>query len=352
MGWNDTAAAGGRLAAGGGGVSGLFPKPSWQAGTGVPKDGSRDLPDIAFASSSAHDGYLGCSQGSCVNGYRAADGTLTVLGGTSAGAPAFAGVLALLNQKTRQFQGNVNPSLYTLAVSAPEAFHDVTTGNNRVPCAIGTVDCPSGGTIGYDATAGYDLATGLGSVDAGNLLNAWPVTTSPVSDFQLTAASAKLSVTHGTTGTDRLTVTAVNGFSGDVVLTCATSVSLAGATCAVSPSTVAGTGTATLMVTAPAHIAALSGRVWGGENALVLAAGLLFSVGKSTASRGRLKRLGSGLLLAVVLIALLAAWGCGTNSTTTTSSPVLGATPVTGTVTVQAGSGSVIHTLNVAVTLN
>ena len=176
--WNDTAISGTTpltLSASGGGVSTLFPKPSWQTGTGVPQDGQRDVPDISFTASPNHDGYLICSQSSCVNGYRngpTATGTFDVLGGTSAPTPSFAGIVALINQKLGSPQGNINPQLYTQAASAPWAFHDITTGNNIVSCTPGKAGCPSSGVIGYSAGAGYDLVTGLGTPDVGALINA------------------------------------------------------------------------------------------------------------------------------------------------------------------------------------
>ena len=124
--WNDTAVAG-RLTASGGGRSIYFSKPSWQTGIGVPNDGGRDVPDISLNASGGHDGYLVCSGGSCVNGFRSSTGGLTVVGGTSAGAPAFAGVVAILNQLSNSSQGNVNPKLYAFASTAPFAFHDITS---------------------------------------------------------------------------------------------------------------------------------------------------------------------------------------------------------------------------------
>ena len=66
--WNDN--TGTTLSATGGGVSTFFTKPSWQTGAGVPNDGQRDVPDISFTAAPGHDGYLICSQSSCVNGYR------------------------------------------------------------------------------------------------------------------------------------------------------------------------------------------------------------------------------------------------------------------------------------------
>jgi len=72
-------------------------------------------------------------------------------------------------------QGNLNPGLYRLAEIAPTAFHDIIAGGNWMPCQAGTPDCPRGGLLGYIAGRGYDLATGLGSVDVFNLITAWPL---------------------------------------------------------------------------------------------------------------------------------------------------------------------------------
>src|SRR6266516_6106391 len=100
----------------GGGVSMYYPKPAWQTGPGVPNDQHRDVPDISFAASASHDGY-----------YIAKNGAITCCeGGTSVSTPIFAGVLALLSQYqisigalSKPGLGNVNPTLYTLAQTAP-----------------------------------------------------------------------------------------------------------------------------------------------------------------------------------------------------------------------------------------
>jgi subtilase family serine protease len=178
--WNDTTTTNGLLA-GGGGVSTYFQKPTWQTGTGVPNDGYRDVPDLSLNASPAHDSYLICVQGSCVNNtYRNPNNptlanALSVAGGTSAAAPTFAGIVALIDQYTGSRQGNINLTLYSMAANAPAAFHDITTGSNIVPCTNGTTSCPATAPFqfGYSAGVGYDQASGLGSVDAYNLVTMW-----------------------------------------------------------------------------------------------------------------------------------------------------------------------------------
>jgi Pro-kumamolisin, activation domain/Bacterial Ig-like domain (group 3) len=174
--WNETTAANGLDAGGaaGGGVSAYFSKPAWQVATGVPADGSRDLPDISLNAAAEHDGYLVCSQGSCVNGFLAANGAADVFGGTSFVAPAFAGILALIEQKIGNTTGlgNIGPTLYGL-VGVAGVYHDITTGNNSVPCSQGTPDCPNGGSTGFLAASGYDQASGLGSFDINAMATNW-----------------------------------------------------------------------------------------------------------------------------------------------------------------------------------
>jgi uncharacterized protein (TIGR03437 family) len=183
--WNDTPAGGGLLTSGGG-ASIDFPKPSWQTGPGVPKDNARDVPDVSFNASGDHDGYM------VVN----ANGQV-ITGGTSASSPSFAGVIALLNQYvvTHGFQtepglGNINPDLYRLAQTTTNIFHDITQGNDIVPCAQGSPDCVTG-SYGFTAAPGYDLATGLGSIDVANLVTAWPA---PNNQIVVTASPASITL--------------------------------------------------------------------------------------------------------------------------------------------------------------
>jgi subtilase family serine protease len=176
--WNETTASGALDAggAGGGGASGFFSKPAWQAGLGVPNDSSRDVPDVSLNAAAQHDGYVVCSQGSCTNGFLASNGQANVFGGTSFVAPSLAGILALVEQHLGTGAlGNIGPTLYGLAngPTASSIFHDIITGNISVPCSQGTPNCPNGGSIGYNAGTGYDLATGLGTFDVNMLVTNW-----------------------------------------------------------------------------------------------------------------------------------------------------------------------------------
>jgi uncharacterized protein (TIGR03437 family) len=165
--WNDTALDA-ELAATGGGASVNFPQPAWQTGSGVPSDGVRHVPDLSVSASADHDGYFVYTGGSA-----------SYFGGTSVAAPTMAGIFVLLNHyllstgiEKQAGLANVNPTLYRMAQSAPGAFHGVTQGNNIVPCAVGSPNCATG-TMGFSAGSGYNSATGLGSVDATNLVHQW-----------------------------------------------------------------------------------------------------------------------------------------------------------------------------------
>lgn len=223
MAWNDDSATVG-LSSGGGGVSGLAARPSYQSSSvpGIAAIGGsmRLVPDISLSSSPNNAGYLYCSsdtgstgiQGSCSHGFRDANSTyLTVAGGTSFAAPVFAGMLAIINQATKSTgQGQVNPTLYTLAsnpVTYAAAFHDITSGTNE--CTAGANYCTSAGLSAYAAGTGYDAATGLGSLDLYQLLSAWPggsgtaaltastVTLTPATTVPKTGATDAISIAVG-----------------------------------------------------------------------------------------------------------------------------------------------------------
>ncbi len=180
--WNDTAADG-TLTATGGGASNHFPAPVWQTGAGFPNTGYRDVPDVALTASADHDGFIVCvGTTNCPSATwmsRGAGSGYAVFGGTSASTPAFAGILTLLNHylvahgiQSTGGLGSANQTLYWLAQNSPSAFHDATVGDNVVPCGLGTANC-STGSFGFTAGTGYDQATGLGSVNAFNLVTAW-----------------------------------------------------------------------------------------------------------------------------------------------------------------------------------
>ena len=245
--WND-----GVQAVTGGGASSLVAKPSWQAGTGVPGDGHRDVPDIAFAASAKQNGLVVCSGGSCTSGFQNSSSAVVVIGGTSVGPPTFSGVLALLVQKTGARVGLLNPNLYSLAAISETVFHDVTAGNNDVNCQGGTPSCPAAsgtGVIGYSAGIGYDQTTGWGSLDSYNFVEQWS------GDIQLTASPASLNVQPGGSAAATITVTPTNNFSGPVSFACSVSSSLTNVTCSV-PNTVVNTSGSTTVTITSANVAA------------------------------------------------------------------------------------------------
>ena len=259
--WNDSSGvSSGPASATGGGASVKFTKPSWQQGPGVPSDGARDVPDISLNASPSHDGTVICSQSSCVNGYRNTDTTYDVIGGTSVGTPQFAGILALANQALvnagKSRLGNPNQALYQIAantypLTTPTswAFNDITTGNNIVATQANapTPVCPAAsqpaGLIGYCAGVGYDLVSGLGSIDVTALIDALLGTPNP--HFVVLPAMRALSLAPSSTSAPvNVTVPSKEGFSGNVGLTCSVSPSLPGTTCAYDNSTVAVSGSA------------------------------------------------------------------------------------------------------------
>jgi len=350
--WNDSDTSG--LSATGGGASTIFSKPSWQSGAGVPADGKRDVPDISFNASNVHDPYLICGPGDCTNGFRDANDSFSGVGGTSAGAPAFAGVLAQLNEATSSTGlGNVNPMLYNLAAnSSNNAFHDVSTGDNKVLCTVGTSNCPTGTTsIGFDAGAGYDLPTGLGSLNIANLITAW-LTVAPMADFDIGGLTTTAS--HGASGTSTITVSARNGFTGTVDLTCSPSSASAQLSCSLNPASLdmsSGTTnnikTSTLSITTAANLE--MPLQWKRTGTWFATTGGLFAavlLGGISSRRRRL--LGTVALLFVVV---LAGVDCGGGSGGGGGGGGGGGagTPVgTYTVTVTGTSGSISHATTVS----
>lgn len=153
--WNDGSGGG----ATGGGVSAVFPLPSWQGGVGVPSGaggadaggsangpGGRGVPDVSAVADPQ-------------TGYRVrVDGKDTVIGGTSAVAPLWAALVARIVQQTGRPLGLAQPALYdsVRAGQVAAGFRDITQGDNGA----------------YTATAGWDACTGLGVPDGARLLGA------------------------------------------------------------------------------------------------------------------------------------------------------------------------------------
>lgn len=146
--------------------------------------------------------------------------TFTGVGGTSASSPAFAGMLALVAQSQGGVRlGQADNVLYNLAKNHPAVFHDVTAGNNSVVCTSGSPNCGSNGFLqGYDAAAGYDAATGLGSVDVSQLVANWKnaTFTSSTTTLSINGLSGA-SVPHGTVLTFNVSVNPTSA-TGDVAL--------------------------------------------------------------------------------------------------------------------------------------
>jgi hypothetical protein len=263
------------IVGGGGGPSGInggtfagYPKPAWQSGI-IPNgiaagDNHRYVPDVSLFASDGPQSlsfYLECQADAVRAGQPpscATTGTFSFggAGGTSASTPAFAAIMALINQNNGR-QGNANPVLYKIAATSGQscnsstellsgstcAFNDVTKGNNSVPCVGNSPNCSSktAGTTGvlvsattattpaWTAAAGYDLATGLGSVNVTNLNTQWPLAVgnfhATTTALMINGGTSTVTVPHGTAVTAKVTVTSTSGTpTGDVSLIVPTTV--------------------------------------------------------------------------------------------------------------------------------
>ncbi len=245
--WNDdtTAVTAGAtsLSATGGGVSTIYTvSPSWQKGVpGIPTTPGRYVPDVSIYASPDLPGYLFCTsdntdwgqgqQASCNNGFRdTATQDLTIAGGTSFSTPVLAGMVAILNQATGNIsgQGLLNPTLYTLASNAATyaaAFHDVSTGDNKCPSALGATFCSTASSGSYATSAGYDPVTGLGSPNFGALVTAWPAATPTLVGTVTTMSAAS---TSPNTSTDDVVTITVNSATGTSIPTGSINLSIDG----------------------------------------------------------------------------------------------------------------------------
>ena len=381
-----------------------WPKPSYQSLVGNPSDGVRDIPDVSLF---AADGvwlhyYPYCYSGPGGVACTEAPVDWPGAGGTSFTAPIMAGIQALVNQKAGSRQGNPNFVYYSLAATEYGAsgdracnstlgntvgssciFYDVTQGDNDVDCA-GTNNCylPSG-AIGvlstsssayqpaYATTTGWDFATGIGTVNAYNLVNNWPVPS-----YTLSAKPSTLSVVQGSQGTSTTTITPLNGFNGSVTLSASGLPS--GVTANFSPNPASSSSTLTLTASATATTGAATVTVTGTSGSLTQtvainltvtpAPGFTLSASPSTLSvtqgssgtstimvtdiggfAGSVSLAASGLPSGVT-----ASFNPSSTSSTSTLTLTASASATTGpaTVTVTGTSGTLTNTTTLSLTVN
>ena len=273
-----------------GGTCAGYAKPSWQSLVGVPNDGVRDIPDVSLF---AANGVWGHWYPVCISdpdyGHTCAGtpDTWEGGGGTSFASPIMAGIQALINQKTGERQGNPNPTYYKLAAAEYGAsgdsscnstlgntasgsciFYDVTLGDNDIDCQGSNCywpneneSSPSDPTVGsltsdptnnsfqdaYATTTGWDFPTGIGTVNAANLVNNWP---EPAPGFTLAATPTTLTIIHGNSATSAIAIIPRGGFSGNVTLKVTGLPS--GVTAAFSPNPATANSTLTMTVNATA----------------------------------------------------------------------------------------------------
>jgi hypothetical protein len=226
---------------GSGGESSFWNTPTWQTGIPNSGDNARDMPDVSLFASNGFVGsfYLICQSDASPTGscdVTSPNTDLQGYGGTSVASPAFAGIMALVNQKTASPQGNANLVLYNLISKQPNAFHDIAAGSTiAMPCNTGSQGCltnipsdafgvtaTSQSVVAWPTLTGYDLATGLGSVDAANLVNNWSKVTFTPSTTTLTLNNgSSVNITHGSTVSVSVAVAPQSGTgtpTGDVAL--------------------------------------------------------------------------------------------------------------------------------------
>lgn len=268
-----------------------FPQPTWQTSLSVPNlptgDGHlRWVPDVSLFASPNFPGYIFCTPqdpfpssgtptytSTCDPGGNTGISNAlnnfpspSVIGGTSASTPAFAGMVTLLNQSLGGTGlGNINTVLYKLAQNKSNGvFHQPTGGDNDVYCQANTpsgapanIICPSTGVFGFsttnsDSTTGYNLVTGLGSVDVGNLVTAWAGT---VAGFTLSPNPASVAAVAGhNSNSTTITITPQDGFTGTVTFTCSAGLP-AGAACNF---TTVNSTSSTLVIQVPANAVPVS----------------------------------------------------------------------------------------------
>lgn len=289
-----------------------YAKPSWQVVFGNPSDGVRDVPDVSlFAANGLWGHYYPFCDSDPVDGGTCSGAPSGWLGagGTSFASPIMAGIQALINQKTGSIQGNPNPTLYSLAateygstgnascnsslgnaIGSSCVFNDVTQGDIDDNCS-GSHNCfLDGATNGvlstsntayqpaYGTAAGWDFATGIGTVNATNLVNGWPTGSTP--SFSLTASPASVPVTQGGTGTSMIGVLSANGFNGNVLL--AASGLPTGVTAGFSPNPTGTSSTLTFTASSTATVGTVTVTITGTSGSLTATTSVSLTVNPAT----------------------------------------------------------------------
>lgn len=390
-------------------------KPSWQSGfLGNPADGVRDIPDVSlFAANGVWGHYfVYCYSGSSTYGGAPCTGApsgWSGAGGTSFSAPIMAAIQSLVNQKIGSSVGNPNPTYYQLAkteygasgssscnssngasVGSSCLFYDVTQGDMDVNCT-GTHNCykPSGtnGVLStsnsayspaYGTGTGWDFATGIGSVNAANLVNNWPVS-GGTADYTLAASPTSVSEAQGASATSTITITPTGGFSGSVALSASGLPS--GVTAAFSPASATSTSTLTLTASGTATTGTSTVTITGTSGSLSHTSTLSLTVTAASQSQADFslstspssvsEKQGASATSTVTVTAsngfsgsvalsasglpsgVTAAFSPASATTTSTLTLTAGSTATTGTstVTITGTSGSLSHTASVSLTV-
>jgi len=186
--WNDHSSASPVADATGGGISALWkPPPPWQDGVSLPapknpgQPPGRGLPDLAgnAAPSSGYYVWLyGQSTDSLVANDLTPPGPLGAIGGTSAVAPLYAALIAIINERLRANIGCLNPTLYAIgSTPGQDVFTDIADGATNAAYWYNDDDSVGGPSPGYPSVPGWDACTGWGVVDGNKLLSALPRST-------------------------------------------------------------------------------------------------------------------------------------------------------------------------------
>jgi subtilase family serine protease len=385
-----------------------WPKPLWQSVLGNPNDGVRDTPDVSlFAADGLWSHFYVFCWSDTANGGAACGSDPSAwsgAGGTSFASPIMAGIQALINQKAGGPQGNPAPVYYQLAaaeygssgsgscnsnngsgVASNCVFYDVTSGDMDVDCA-GPNCYLADGSVGvlstsassfapaYGTTTGWDFATGIGSVNANNLVNNWPAS-SPQPSFTLSASSTNLTFVQGAGGSTTITINPLNGFSSSVNLSASGLPSGVSAVFGTNPAT--STSLLTLSATSAATIGTSTVSVTGTSGSLSSKATITLTVnpagdyslsaspsslsvtqgtkGTSAITVNPLNGFNSGVSLSASGLpsGVTATFNPGSTTATSTLTLTASGTAVLGTVTVTitGTSGSLSHMTTVSLTV-